>query len=1080
MEEESLDVRLLRFRGGPAVKEASSLALELLEAARAEEAVEVCARGLAIDPDAIALRVLQGRIWLKRGDLIRAQQLLLATAQAFPEDLEAYRWLGEVLLERGDPRRALRVLERAEIIDPNDSNIAALKEQAANLVDASGLLHSKAPGLPTPAMLRAPVVHLVSEEEEEPEESTSEIDPSTLNQLRSEIPPAPLGAASRPIAERLDPEVTLRVRAVDLPLAEGHPDEDNFDLPDEPEAVVDAEMAAAIASQETSMAATKPRSRSGGAATADVGPAPDVGSAPDVGPAPNGGPRRQETRTASPQSGRLSSTAGAQPSSDPRPAGRKRRARGRVLRLFVVFMLAAAVLVGGWLLVERGLRQGPLHTSPRLKELRGAVIAGDSEVGKELQALSRGQISAPLRFFGVDSDQQAALDLWVLHEVRSTLDDPKTSAKALEALLQDRGNELDDSTAALAQAAMLELKGRFTEAREAVEEIDSPNDPLALYLKGRLARRLGSRSYAADLQNALEREPRLATAAILLAARALDDGDPEGAKGWLLRIDRAAADTAAAELITLQSEGERVDPRVGFKRLQALDTRLAHAPRWARLRAETLRAAYLARSGQLDPAREVVREASQQAALASPSEALGLTEVARRVGLLRVAETIATKALARAPDERRLHRSVAEARIARGDGRGTLEALRELADDEPSSTTLLARAALITGAEEDRKRAIIALESAEKPELVEQALVIRLRSAAGQDMMREALALRAEHLEKAAIGARGEIVRAVADAALALGQPEVAVEALTRRLADTPKEIDSLLLLGLALHRIGDTEPAAKSYERVVEVSPDHLIARLSLGSLQLLRGRPAEAETIFRSLLDDPAGDSADARLGLAEAFAAQGRLVEAQQELQKVPEAQRRALSLTLALAQTLLEAGRAPAASALLESLTRADDVPPDALALQGDILLALKNVEEARVHYGRALDKDATNLRALFGSADLMLRAERRNETTALLRRAETALRGVDSPEHLARLRYLQGRLAYEAGDRAEARQLLRKATAQRGAPPEAWFWLGESLAGEHSPNARAAYRRYLELEPEGLYARRAKRAIGEGR
>ena len=79
---------------------------------------------------------------------------------------------------------------------------------------------------------------------------------------------------------------------------------------------------------------------------------------------------------------------------------------------------------------------------------------------------------------------------------------------------------------------------------------------------------------------------------------------------------------------------------------------------------------------------------------------------------------------------------------------------------------------------------------------------------------------------------------------------------------------------------------------------------------------------------------------------------------------------------------------------------------------------------------------------------------------------------------ARIHTLAGRAHLLRGRSGEedARTALRRAIESEAAPPEAHFFLGEALAGENSPDARASYERYLELAPEGAFAARARRAI----
>ena len=77
---------------------------------------------------------------------------------------------------------------------------------------------------------------------------------------------------------------------------------------------------------------------------------------------------------------------------------------------------------------------------------------------------------------------------------------------------------------------------------------------------------------------------------------------------------------------------------------------------------------------------------------------------------------------------------------------------------------------------------------------------------------------------------------------------------------------------------------------------------------------------------------------------------------------------------------------------------------------------------------------------------------------------------------ARLLILKGRsFLLGRGEAEQAREALRQASEIDGAPPDVHFWLGESLAAANSPEARAAYQRYLELAPDGEYASRARRA-----
>ena len=128
------------------------------------------------------------------------------------------------------------------------------------------------------------------------------------------------------------------------------------------------------------------------------------------------------------------------------------------------------------------------------------------------------------------------------------------------------------------------------------------------------------------------------------------------------------------------------------------------------------------------------------------------------------------------------------------------------------------------------------------------------------------------------------------------------------------------------------------------------------------------------------------------------------------------------------------------------------------------------------FDRALAIDAGLPEALIGRAELLIRAEHERDAAPLLERARAALTTRIRPPVLqARLLMLEGRVALRARDQDGARAKLREATAIPGVPAEAFFFLGESLAGDNAPDARAAYLRYLELAPDGSLASRARRA-----
>ena len=93
--------------------------------------------GLLDDEANLELLTLEGRAYYAQGSLQEAQRSLLKAAKIDPRNKEPYRWLAQVLIERGDPTRAVQVLERALGLDPNDGPMRQAHTRALRLVESS-------------------------------------------------------------------------------------------------------------------------------------------------------------------------------------------------------------------------------------------------------------------------------------------------------------------------------------------------------------------------------------------------------------------------------------------------------------------------------------------------------------------------------------------------------------------------------------------------------------------------------------------------------------------------------------------------------------------------------------------------------------------------------------------------------------------------------------------------------------------------------------------------------------------------------------------------------------------------------
>ncbi|MEM1417065.1 MAG: tetratricopeptide repeat protein, partial [Myxococcota bacterium] len=150
---ENLDARLLRFRSDPGAEDAGALADALLTARRPRDASDVAATWLKRDPDAAGAHLAAGRAWMDLGDLLRAQKALLQAARTDPRSPAPYRWLGEVLLRRGDPARAVKVLEKARSLGSADPAVARLEARANRL---ARVVRGDAPPPRSPVAPQAP------------------------------------------------------------------------------------------------------------------------------------------------------------------------------------------------------------------------------------------------------------------------------------------------------------------------------------------------------------------------------------------------------------------------------------------------------------------------------------------------------------------------------------------------------------------------------------------------------------------------------------------------------------------------------------------------------------------------------------------------------------------------------------------------------------------------------------------------------------------------------------------------------------------------------------------------------------
>jgi tetratricopeptide (TPR) repeat protein len=181
--------------------------------------------------------------------------------------------------------------------------------------------------------------------------------------------------------------------------------------------------------------------------------------------------------------------------------------------------------------------------------------------------------------------------------------------------------------------------------------------------------------------------------------------------------------------------------------------------------------------------------------------------------------------------------------------------------------------------------------------------------------------------------------------------PSVSIPNLRKAIELLPSQSRPRYLLGVAQERAGDYTAAADSFEGAHRLDPHDLEPVVHLAKLYLRLKRPADAETKFRSALEQRPGD-AQALLGIAESLDAQQKpaAVEAYRAfLAAQPTdsvARSRYVHLLIALQQY----------DAALGELDRADSAgQPDinTLRMRADILIAQKKWDDSIATLNKAI-------------------------------------------------------------------------------------------------------------------------------
>lgn len=1143
-----LDSRLLRYRSTPSSEDAARLSADLLEGNRLDDVLEITRAALASRPDDPDLLVLSARADFAAGRLNEAQVTLLKAARVAGTRKEPFRWLGEVLLKRGDPARASKVLERAKQIDPTDRTILTLHQRAERLTRLAERGHeaSVVAPLPTAAkpvveertVVRTDLAAALADAESAAADDDDEVTKIAAEPKRPLGRPAPFPA--RPVPARpaaAAPSAPLPPPS--KPLAPPAPKADPFAFP--PPAAVPAELKGAGAPSPFEpptpqiAVALPPAPPPPAPPPAAIAAPPIPPAAPFAAPIPPAAPLAAgPLATAAPlapepaaPSERLSYPPDALPIDDFGEAGSVEPEPDLEVGASAGQSESVDDLLS--MLQREGLFEPPTGEAAQWATTKEAKPIERTKVGVWLGAawvvmlaLAGGgyygwtvyveerhaeaeRLVASARTEAFAGDHQRLVDAERhLREARELNPrDPANGTLLLfvhaQRALEDGAFEVGFLAPTLARAERDEAEPAYLSAARAVVSLGggdlpaartavdaaleaAPEDPSILYIAGRLEQRLGDDDALAHLEAAIEGEPTLTAAAIALAEARSDEGRQEDAIALLDGVLAREPEHLRALLWKAYLTAGDAEIEPGLSQLTELESRLEHGAPTDHVLFQLTRAHLLRRRGDHEGA-----VAAVDAALAAGAEEPRLlalaAHAARAEGRFVQAERAATEAVRRSPANTEFRKLLASIYLDRRNGESAMRTLGELSAEDPDVLVMTAQAALLVGtvgAAQGASQVIDTWMSEHEGEAsVElRALRIRLEVGVAEDPGAAYEAARTLARENP-----GDPVAAMAmgEAALRTRHVDQALEALATVVASAPENADGHWLLGRARRMEGDGVGARQSFERAVELRPEHHEARLALGGLLLDLGDYEAADTLYTELARSGASAGGaplarTGRLGRVEALIGLGRLDDAGVQLEGVRGEDANSPDALMVRARLSVARGQFGEALTTIRPLTEGDSPSVAALALYGEALLGARQAEAAEAALDRALGLDDGLPEALITRAEVAFARDRARDAGELISRAHRSLEHRIRPPALrARLAILEARAQLDDRNAGGAATTLRRALEMAGCPTDAHFFLGRALEDDDEAAARTSFQRYLELAPEGRYAAEARRA-----
>ncbi len=275
--------------------------------------------------------------------------------------------------------------------------------------------------------------------------------------------------------------------------------------------------------------------------------------------------------------------------------------------------------------------------------------------------------------------------------------------------------------------------------------------------------------------------------------------------------------------------------------------------------------------------------------------------------------------------------------------------------------------------------------------------------------------------------------------------------------SDASQKPSSQLAAAKSLLARGDLQGAETSVWSVLASDPDNEEALTMLGVIRGRQQRFAEAEALFRRVLQiNP--KSAAAHLSLGQALAVQNKVADAIEQYQAAEALSPQDVGLKVDLARLYVGSGQFEKAVSALEAIPESR-FPVEAIPVKAASLIAVGRRGDAVRLLAQAKSSPATEL----DLAEVFLDGKLPEEALRSLEIAAATLK-----HRPARFYYLKGRALAATGETEQALADLREALAEDPKDSDALVALAEIYSGENKhSDAVAALEKAQALNPEAL-------------